>query len=122
MWTEQRLSTRRDFLCRQFTHVGVAGRRKLFSLRQVPNDGLVFTKALDDRLDFRSRLRVLSEFGRIALDLGRSQQTQELVIALLDRSQFIEHNKFRFKVPGSRFPVRIQSSEFLRTRTLNREP
>ena len=52
---------------------------------------LVFAETLDERLDLGQRFRVLPEFGRIALHLGRAEQLQQLVVLPLDRRQFIEH-------------------------------
>ena len=54
---------------------------------------LVFPETLHERLDLGRLLGVLPEFGRIALHLGRAQQLQQLVVPLLDRSQFIEHTQ-----------------------------
>ena len=65
--------------------------RELLGLREVANDRLVFPEPLHERFDLGRLLGVLPEFGRIALHLGRAQQLQQLVVPLLDRSQFIEH-------------------------------
>ena len=80
-----------ELFLRQLAHVRIGAGGELFGLGDVARDGLVLAEALDGRFDFRERLRVLPVDGRIALDLGRADEPEQLLVLLFNGGQLINH-------------------------------
>src|SRR6185503_2377137 len=105
---------RREFRLRELPHVRIL--QEFFGRVELRDDVLVLAKSIDERLEFRHRLRMRTKLRRVPLHAGVGHFGHQPFVLRLDGVEFVEHDSGFFaagiRCPGSALLLSLRVGRF----------